>query len=80
MACASTIDSTASRASRRTPSSPGGDFVYTVHFPDAGIYWYHPHVREDIEQAMGLFGNLRVDSPAPDYYSPANREQTLAAR
>jgi FtsP/CotA-like multicopper oxidase with cupredoxin domain len=56
----------------------GGDFLYTVHFPDAGIYWYHPHVREDIEQAMGLFGNVRVDSPDRDYYSPVNREQTLA--
>jgi FtsP/CotA-like multicopper oxidase with cupredoxin domain len=56
---------------------PGGDFVYHVHFPDAGIYWYHPHVREDIEQAMGLFGNMLVDSPDPDYYSPANREQAL---
>jgi suppressor of ftsI len=55
----------------------GGDFIYTVHFPDAGIYWYHPHVREDIEQSMGLFGNLRVDSPDRDYYSPVNREQTL---
>ena len=49
---------------------PGGDFTYTVHFPDAGIYWYHPHVREDIEQAMGLFGNMLVDSPDRDYYSP----------
>jgi suppressor of ftsI len=57
---------------------PGGDFVYHVHFPDAGIYWYHPHVREDIEQAMGLFGNVRVDSPERDYYSPVNAEQTLA--
>jgi suppressor of ftsI len=55
----------------------GGDFVYTVHFPDAGIYWYHPHVREDIEQAMGLFGNVLVDSPEKDYYSPVNREETL---
>ena len=57
--------------------APGGDFVYTVHFPDAGVYWYHPHVREDIEQAMGLFGNMLVDSPDRGYYSPANREQAL---
>ncbi len=56
---------------------PGGDFTYTVHFPDAGIYWYHPHVREDIEQSMGLYGNMLVDSPDPDYYSPANREVPL---
>ncbi|HMA23464.1 MAG TPA: multicopper oxidase family protein, partial [Gemmatimonadaceae bacterium] len=56
---------------------PGADFVYTVRFPDAGIYWYHPHVREDIEQSMGLFGNMLVDSPERDYYSPVNREQML---
>ena len=55
----------------------GANFTYTVHFPDAGIYWYHPHVREDIEQGMGLAGNIRVDSPDPAYYSPVNREQTL---
>ncbi len=42
---------------------PGDSMVYHVHFPDAGIYWYHPHVREDIEQPMGLFGNMVVDSP-----------------
>jgi FtsP/CotA-like multicopper oxidase with cupredoxin domain len=57
--------------------APGADFVYTVHFPDAGIYWYHPHVREDIEQSMGLFGNMLVDSPDRDYYAPVNREQAL---
>jgi FtsP/CotA-like multicopper oxidase with cupredoxin domain len=60
------------------PVAPGGDYVYTVRFPDAGIYWYHPHVREDVEQALGLFGNMMVDSPDSAYYSPANREQVLA--
>jgi suppressor of ftsI len=60
------------------PVAPGADFVYTVRFPDAGVYWYHPHVREDVEQSMGLFGNMLVDAPDPDYYSPANQEQTLA--
>lgn len=57
--------------------APGRDFTYTVHFPDAGVYWYHPHVREDIEQAMGLYGNMLVDSPDRSYYSPANQEQAL---
>jgi FtsP/CotA-like multicopper oxidase with cupredoxin domain len=56
---------------------PGGSMTYRVHFPDAGIYWYHPHVREDVEQAMGLFGNMLVDSPERDYYSPVNREEVL---
>ncbi len=59
------------------PVAPGDSFVYRVHFPDAGVYWYHPHVREDIEQALGLFGNMIVDSPDSAYYSPANREQVL---
>ncbi|MEO6444110.1 MAG: multicopper oxidase family protein [Gemmatimonadaceae bacterium] len=57
--------------------APGGSFTYRVHFPDAGVYWYHPHVREDIAQAMGLYGNMIVDSPEPNYYSPVNREQSL---
>lgn len=57
--------------------APGQGFTYRVHFPDAGVYWYHPHVREDIEQAMGLFGNMLVDAPERDYYAPANREQAL---
>ncbi|MYI22397.1 MAG: multicopper oxidase family protein [Gammaproteobacteria bacterium] len=59
------------------PVEPGGTFRYRIHFPDAGIYWYHPHHREDIQQEMGLYGNLLVDSPRPDYYGPANQEQVL---
>ncbi|HET8648614.1 MAG TPA: multicopper oxidase family protein [Gemmatimonadales bacterium] len=57
--------------------APGSSFVYKVHFPDAGLYWYHPHVREDIEQSMGLFGNMLVDSPDRSYYSPVNREHVM---
>jgi FtsP/CotA-like multicopper oxidase with cupredoxin domain len=41
---------------------PRGSFTYRVRFPDAGIYWYHPHVREDIQQELGLYGNLLVRS------------------
>jgi FtsP/CotA-like multicopper oxidase with cupredoxin domain len=56
---------------------PGGTFLYQVRFPDAGIYWYHPHVREDIEQGMGLFGNALVDSPDANYYNAVNAEAVL---
>jgi FtsP/CotA-like multicopper oxidase with cupredoxin domain len=56
---------------------PGGSFTYSVHFPDAGIYWYHPHVREDVEQSLGLYGNMLVRSREPAYYSPVNREEVL---
>jgi FtsP/CotA-like multicopper oxidase with cupredoxin domain len=53
----------------------GASFTYEVHVPDAGMYWYHPHVREDVQQDLGLFGNLLVTSPDPDYYGPAHREE-----
>jgi len=39
---------------------PGGEFLYRVRLPDAGIFWYHPHVREDQQQDLGLYGNLFV--------------------
>jgi FtsP/CotA-like multicopper oxidase with cupredoxin domain len=42
---------------------PGGTFEYTVHFPDAGLFWYHPHHREDIQQELGLYGNMLVNIP-----------------
>jgi suppressor of ftsI len=56
---------------------PGGTFTYRVRFPDAGMYWYHPHVREDVQQELGLYGNLRVRQAKADEYGPANREATL---
>jgi suppressor of ftsI len=56
---------------------PGGRFIYHLRFPDAGIYWYHPHVREDVQQDLGLTGNIRVRSPRADYFSPAHREEVL---
>jgi FtsP/CotA-like multicopper oxidase with cupredoxin domain len=48
-----------------------------VNVPDAGMFWYHPHVREDVQQDLGLFGNLLVTSPDPEYYGPVNREEVF---
>jgi suppressor of ftsI len=59
------------------PVPPNGTFEYQVHFRDAGIYWYHPHHREDILQDLGLYGNLLVRSRDPQFFAPANREQIL---
>ena len=50
-------------------------FTYKLRFPDAGIYWYHPHIREDIQQALGLYGTILVRQPGARI--PANREQIL---
>ncbi|HUF69748.1 MAG TPA: multicopper oxidase family protein [Longimicrobiales bacterium] len=59
------------------PVRPGETFRYTIHFPDAGIYWYHPHHREDVQQELGLYGNMLVDPQAADYYSPVNRDEVV---
>ncbi len=56
---------------------PGESFRYQIHFPDAGIYWYHPHLREDVQQELGLAGNVLVEPEASDYYAPVNREAVL---
>jgi FtsP/CotA-like multicopper oxidase with cupredoxin domain len=59
------------------PIPVGGTFTARVTFPDPGVYWYHPHIREDYGQEMGLYGNVIVDPAAPDYWPPVNRELAL---
>ena len=59
------------------PVANGESFRYEIFFRDSGIYWYHPHVREDIQQDLGLYGNLLVGAPEPEYYSPVNHEEAL---
>jgi FtsP/CotA-like multicopper oxidase with cupredoxin domain len=56
------------------PIPIGGSFASRVLFPDAGVYWYHPHIREDYGQEMGLYGNVIVVPSDPDYWAPVNRE------
>ncbi|NKB89651.1 MAG: multicopper oxidase domain-containing protein [Acidobacteria bacterium] len=59
------------------PVDPGGTFRYQIYFRDAGIYWYHPHHREDIAQDLGLYGNMLVEPRAPDYYNEVDAERVL---
>jgi FtsP/CotA-like multicopper oxidase with cupredoxin domain len=61
----------------QAPIPVGETFTYQVHVPDPGAYWYHPHIREDYGQEMGLYGNLHVVPREPDYWPPANRELFL---
>lgn len=56
------------------PLAPGATFVYTLRFPDVGTFWYHPHVREDVQQDLGLAGTIVV-SPARGPRPP--REEVL---
>jgi FtsP/CotA-like multicopper oxidase with cupredoxin domain len=59
------------------PIPVGGEFTYRIQFPDAGLYWYHPHIREDYTQELGLYGNILVVPSEPDYWPPVNREVVL---
>ena len=59
------------------PLEPGDSFIAHVKCPDPGAYWYHPHVREDYGQEMGLYGNLIVEPREADYWPPAHRELPL---
>jgi FtsP/CotA-like multicopper oxidase with cupredoxin domain len=61
----------------QAPIPVGGRFTYRVTFPDPGVYWYHPHIREDYGQEMGLYGNILVEPPDPDYWPPVHREVLL---
>jgi FtsP/CotA-like multicopper oxidase with cupredoxin domain len=58
----------------QAPIPVGGRYSCRVAFPDPGIYWYHPHIREDYAQEMGLYGNVIVEPADPDYWGPAHRE------
>jgi FtsP/CotA-like multicopper oxidase with cupredoxin domain len=59
------------------PVQPGEVFTYQLVFPDGGIFWYHPHVREDIQQDLGLYGNIFVQPARADMYGPVHREEFL---
>jgi FtsP/CotA-like multicopper oxidase with cupredoxin domain len=61
----------------QAPIPVGETFTYEVSVPDPGAYWYHPHIREDYGQEMGLYGNILVVPAEPDYWPPANRELLL---
>ena len=59
------------------PIAPGESFTYRLEFPDPGLYWYHPHIREDYTQEMGLYGNILVLPADLDYWPPAHRDVVL---
>ncbi len=61
----------------QSPIPVGESFTYEITFPDPGIYWYHPHIREDYGQELGLYGNILVVPESPDYWPPADRELLL---
>lgn len=61
----------------QAPIPPGKTFLYRIEFPDPGIYWYHPHIREDYGQEMGLYGNILVVPADENYWPRAHRDVLL---
>ena len=44
-------------------AAEGGTFTYDFVVPDAGLYWYHPHVMSAAQVGFGLYGALLVEDP-----------------
>jgi FtsP/CotA-like multicopper oxidase with cupredoxin domain len=59
------------------PIPVGGGYPCQVQFPDAGFYWYHPHMREDFAQEMGLYGTIVVEPTDPAYWPAVDRDLTI---
>jgi FtsP/CotA-like multicopper oxidase with cupredoxin domain len=47
------------------PIGKGARFVYEFDLPDAGTFWYHPHLGSPEQVARGLYGALIVEEREP---------------
>ncbi len=47
------------------PIRNGARFVYEFDLPDAGTFWYHPHLGSPEQVARGLYGALVVEEREP---------------
>ena len=61
----------------QAPIPVGETYTYQVTVPDPGAYWYHPHIREDYGQELGLYGNILAVPSDEDHWSPVHRELLL---
>jgi FtsP/CotA-like multicopper oxidase with cupredoxin domain len=61
----------------QAPIPIGETFTYEINMPDPGAYWYHPHIREDYGQEMGLYGNILVVPIEENHWPPVHRELLL---
>ncbi len=47
----------------QNPVEPGDSFTYEFTLPDAGTFWYHPHINSSAQVGYGLYGPIVVDDP-----------------
>ena len=48
----------------QSPVEPGATFDYEFTALDAGTFWYHPHVRSDVQVEQGLYGAVVIEDPS----------------
>lgn len=51
-------------ATLQAPVAPGETFEYSFELRDPGLFWFHPHVRSDVQVEKGLYGVIRVRGEA----------------
>jgi FtsP/CotA-like multicopper oxidase with cupredoxin domain len=62
------------------PVEPGATFDYEIVPPDAGFYWYHPHINGATAIESGLYGAIIIhgpDDPAVDCDLPLMLDDIL---
>ena len=57
---------------------PGESFTYDLVIPDAGLYWYHPHVMSAAQVGFGLYGAFLVDDPDEGFSVPEEHVLVLS--
>jgi FtsP/CotA-like multicopper oxidase with cupredoxin domain len=50
------------------PIPAGGTFDFDFVLPDAGTFWYHPHVDSAAQLGFGLYGAIVVEDPSEPHF------------
>lgn len=59
------------------PVKPGEEFTYDFVVPDAGSFWYHPHINTAEQVEKGLYAPIVIFDPAKDPTYDAERYLVL---
>ena len=59
------------------PIKVGDIYEQIITFPDTGIFWYHPHTRDDFEQELGEYGTFQIYDPTEKQVTDSESVITL---
>lgn len=57
----------------QAPVPPGGEFTYRFKVPEAGTFWYHPHMHGNVQIESGLYAPIVFIDPAKEPAYDAQR-------